>query len=539
MIKRGILILLFLLPFPSVSFSAWPGECTLKKTSCSDVSWTSVVVETSSIGYILPPTVDPSNGMVSAIGDNTYTVNVGDTIYRPLSTCVFQSYYWEDNKWNFVNGRSITYSSNRFSANCSDGCGWETTFPDGCPEPDPCQDEWNALVARCGGEEYIGVWVGETGQPPLECFGDCICPPGDQQQIEDYCADKGGWSLSGTSYDTERCQPKCDGCQGVDPGYCPNGVWYFDNVTCQNVCRNCNTEYQDCMNNCGGNIAQYDCSDSPASYPGSESLISVCYCVDEDDPFAPPDEDIPPDGPPDIDEPPPAAPDATNNPDPPEAGEEAPDGDGTNDNELLANIAENIRRAVDNTATLGNIMQTELDLLNATNQNIYNRLDATNQWLRNIESGTRQGNALLKGTNQRLGNIYAAVDGIEGGLGQLGEKLDGIDEKLDAEFDPDSLGPSNQYDASVPEELEGYIPSDEYLNICDLVIDWLAENVGFISTIQESSVILENATPCVTGSVMGAEMVFCFDTFESIFIAMGWMLYGLSWLQAFFILIRG
>lgn len=535
MIKRGIFILLFLLLFPSISFSSYPGDCVYHWTNCGDREWRTRQLTAPATCGELPPILNPDGTWTSV---SAGTMPAGTTVYEPLTYCYYYTEYYENGKWNKYSFSSVA-AVGRYLISGKDGAGYPTSLPPTCPESDPCQDEWNALVAQCGGEEYIGVWVGETGQPPLECFGDCICPPGDQQQIEDYCADKGGWTLSGTSYDTERCQPKCDGCQGVDPGYCPNGVWYFDNVTCQNVCRNCNTEYQDCMNKCGGNIAQYDCSESPTNYPGSENLISACHCVDEDDPFSPPDEDIPPDGPPDIDEPPPADPDETNNPDPPEAGEEAPDGDGTNDNELLANIAENTRRIVDNTATLGNIMQTELDLLNATNQNIYNRLDATNQWLRNIESGTRQGNALLKGTNQRLDNIYGAVDGIEGGLGQLGEKLDGIDEKLDAEFDPDSLGPANQYDASVPEELEGYIPSDEDLNICDLVIDWLAENVGFIATIQESAVVLENATPCVTGTVMGAEMVFCFDTFEHVFIAMGWILYGLSWLQAFFILIRG
>jgi hypothetical protein len=132
---------------------------------------------------------------------------------------MMQVYGWRSDlvpaRWSFSNGFALSFytaqlyrdsvSTNQITEwNISSASALDTKYPNGCVDlPDPCEDEYQAQIAACGGEENIINW------DPATCTGECdACPHDPDKTAPGIC----GCGVPDTDTDGDGT-PNCnDGC---------------------------------------------------------------------------------------------------------------------------------------------------------------------------------------------------------------------------------------------------------------------------------------------------------------------------------------
>lgn len=356
------IILFFVFVFTHFSYAGYPGDCTYVRLKAYSVT-------------------NGMNGRPTWGVDASGIITYGAVEYVPSGMTLYyadvESYYKENGVWILQNQ---AYGMLYQSLGPYDG----TVQPQVANLPCPlCQLERQNKVAECGSEENIAFWSDVT------CTGECKC---DVNNVDPPPCD-----LANAFFDSDACQYICNGCEKTAEeiaAECPTGLYWFDNVKCIAKCKDCSTLLQSCIDKCGVNgMLRQTCTQT-----GSE-ITSVCQCLAPED-IDPPDDPIVPPLPLD-----PTVPDAPDPDLPDPQTDPGLDPDGTNDNALLGNIEDNTLTTANNIASLGKMLDRELNELTA---------------------GQTDTNNLLGNTNENLGNITGLLEDIKAGPGDeestLGDK---------------------------------------------------------------------------------------------------------------------
>lgn len=477
----SLAVLFFLMGSPSISFSAYPGECTYTYHNCTNIYAGHKDIGTNS-GFDPPVWNDELHIWEKGIA---YSKTAPFDYWQPTVTCGIVHAYWENNQWNYVTGQASYGTTTVMWFNPSSTFNFPTSPPpaEGCSGlPQDCDDEWNALVAQCGSESQIMNWddqacTGECKPDCTEALNNLIISCGGRQYID--------W------FDDSTCLGECVSCEDIkdhcesmgfdttDPNVysCTQesfwetevdtgggiilGNYWIIGLDATESCsfdsgfdpedpvppdppvdpppddppadRPCDEIKADCIEACEGKVANFECTEGGTYH---------CECTNPPSADPTPDPGDPGDTPPDPgDDAPPG-----------ESGPGSTDPDGTNDNALLGDVVDNTRIIANNTKRIGDIAQTEFNELNASNSTIAERLKATNQWLSQIEE--------------------ALQDGLDVDMDEVVDKLEEIQDIFSGEYE------------EISDEMpsEPYEPSEETFDIgvrFDTFLDRMGETSIF------------------------------------------------------------
>lgn len=573
-------ILYFLFVLPYYSLAAYPGDCTVLTRSVS-ASATSYTYKANTVAVCSFPTIQDDGIFATLQCSNVYfsADNTTPVYYFGGSspTTYVYNYYSDGGVWNIRSSAAVNgYAPGlypkviHFYAAAKDQI---LSLPTTLPETCPCQSERQELEAKCASMppqpegQAIASFDYETcegtcscpsagtyaGELPVECVG-FFCTPTALGPGATGCTPEGcevveafGWPISGADwaneyniiFDMDYTGNTCS--SGTSDPVPPENDCDSWKKRCANICASggstvfndtCNDEERTCE------CATFVAPESPPGYP------PLGFCSPEEYARG---ELCPVDDSPDPVDPAPYNPDDSDDPPEGEPGSGDSDPDGTNDNALLGDIVDNTRQTANNTKRTGDILQNEMNILNATAKNIYSRVGTSNEWLSSIDDRLKHGLSVnvktdptdLSGVESRLGSIdqgiagvNSGIDSLNTGIGTLNSTLTGIDQKLGEGFElnGDSSTPNvNTYDSSVEA-----VEESSFINT---VTSYLSNGLPIISYLNNSYVNIVGASSSMSVNIWGKDISFDLSPLEEILDTMGIILFGVCSIVAFFIVI--
>lgn len=503
---------------PFSSRSALPVTTSGTGTTCSVTRNTSIYLRSSDL-YLLPSSPQTRDCTETSV---TYYTSTSSTLAKVYG------FSKATNRWIPVGSYAAITLQNASVFTDADlsvitewGVSSETTLASRYPTcsdlPEDCNDEWDALVSQCGGEDKVASWVSAPENNPPICQGTCMCPDQTSTTALTACAEQGGWTLDYNSYADGYCKPVCDNCRdeyasGVNSADCEYGAWTWDNEICKWVCKSCNTAYLDCMGECGGDVYFFDCSgDGP-------SLGDHCVCEapeevppEPGDPEAEPD---PGDDPTDPDDDPgdDPTPDPQEPTDPdPEPEPKDPDPDPADDPDDGAN--------------------GWLKAIKHNTDDIVDQNDAIKGYAHDTASNTADIVRGLNDANATLGNIAENAYATAGNTGKI------LDALKDLEIEQEDMNMSGGSGTPDPNTYDSELESVEESSFVDAVTGYLANGLPIISYLNGSYVNIVGASPVMSVDLWGYVIDFDISPVEDFLDTMGIILFGVCSIAAFFIVI--
>ncbi len=448
-----------------------------------------------------------------------YTVDWGNRESRnghSLTSVRYRYVYWNGTTWAATtNEADQMYSytindSNMVGENIQMTSGWDPSLLGTCEPEDPCQDEKDALIAQCGGNEKVewSLWNDET------CSGQCVCGEDYERYGDDciYCPSHHMETFSG------RCIPECPYGNGLPVGE----IGYFMGYTCippecgegeyldtDNICQpNCgenrtlNTTTGECELACGAGYIEME-GDCVAECPEGTTMDpdnpNKCHANETE--YIPTAGEVKAD-PSDAPEDKTTEADVTPNPNDP-SGEQldaikkelSKTVEQNNDrakqltdiNDNLKWIGDNARKTVDNLKTIGDYLANDFD----------------DQIAAGVSDGIRNGLGDVTGV---MGDVAGAVNGLAGEVDQIGDQIGSMAYEGDAPIEP-------TFDSEVGTDND-YTEYDDNISLAEQHASSDSQSIIAEFGIQESPIsatLSGNGDPCLNGTICGKSVSACFD----------------------------